>query len=103
MILQVDSTALVKRYVAEPGTAEVAEAIAGAEVVGTSLLSFVYSFPRSLSHPLLPATPETSAPTGHSLHGRPACNRAGSSVPQLAKVTGTSLASKRSDPRGKAA
>jgi predicted nucleic acid-binding protein len=61
MILQVDSSALVKRYVAEPGTAEVAEAIAGAEVVGTSLLSSVYSFPHSLSHPAVPSPPARSA------------------------------------------
>lgn len=39
MILYLDASALVKRYIAEPGTAEVAEAIAGAEVVGTSLIS----------------------------------------------------------------
>jgi len=39
MILYLDASALVKRYVAEPGTREVAEAIAGAEVVGTSLIS----------------------------------------------------------------
>jgi predicted nucleic acid-binding protein len=39
MILYLDASALVKRYVAEPGTREVAEAIAEAEVVGTSLLS----------------------------------------------------------------
>jgi predicted nucleic acid-binding protein len=39
MILYLDASALVKRYVAERGTREVAEAIAQAEVVGTSLLS----------------------------------------------------------------
>jgi len=39
MILYLDASALVKRYVAEPGAREVAEAIATAEVVGTSLIS----------------------------------------------------------------
>ena len=39
MILYLDASALVKRYIAEPGTSEVAEAIAAAEVVGTSLIS----------------------------------------------------------------
>ena len=39
MILYLDASALVKRYIAEPGTREVGEAIAGAEVVGTSLIS----------------------------------------------------------------
>jgi predicted nucleic acid-binding protein len=39
MILYLDASALVKRYVAEPGSPEVAEAIAEAEVVGTSLIS----------------------------------------------------------------
>jgi predicted nucleic acid-binding protein len=39
MILYLDASALVKRYVAEPGTSEVAEAVAGAEVVGTSTIS----------------------------------------------------------------
>lgn len=39
MILYLDASALVKRYIAELGTPEVAEAIAGAEVVGTSIIS----------------------------------------------------------------
>jgi len=39
MILYLDASALVKRYIAEPGASEVAEAIATAEVVGTSLIS----------------------------------------------------------------
>lgn len=39
MILYLDASALVKRYVAEAGASEVAEAIAAAEVVGTSLIS----------------------------------------------------------------
>jgi len=39
MILYLDASALVKRYVAEPGASEVAEAIATAEIVGTSLIS----------------------------------------------------------------
>jgi len=39
MILYLDASALVKRYIAEPGTSEVAEAIAQAEIVGTSLIS----------------------------------------------------------------
>jgi predicted nucleic acid-binding protein len=39
MILYLDASALVKRYVAEPGSRQVAEAIAAAEVVGTSLIS----------------------------------------------------------------
>jgi predicted nucleic acid-binding protein len=39
MILYLDASALVKRYVAELGTSEVAEAIARAEVVGTSTIS----------------------------------------------------------------
>ena len=39
MILYLDASALVKRYVAEPGSPEVAEAIAQAEIVGTSIIS----------------------------------------------------------------
>jgi predicted nucleic acid-binding protein len=39
VILYLDASALVKRYVAERGTREVAEAIASAEVVGTSLIT----------------------------------------------------------------
>ncbi|HDP89603.1 MAG TPA: PIN domain-containing protein [Thioalkalivibrio sp.] len=39
MILYLDASALVKRYIAEPGTQAVAEAIAAADVVGTSLIS----------------------------------------------------------------
>ena len=39
MILYLDASALVKRYVTEHGSPEVADAIAGAEVVGTSLIS----------------------------------------------------------------
>ena len=39
MILYVDTSALVKRYIAELGTAEVTQAIAGAEVVGTSIIA----------------------------------------------------------------
>ena len=39
MILYLDASALVKRYISEPGSREVAEAIAAAEVVGTSLIS----------------------------------------------------------------
>ena len=39
MILYLDASALVKRYVAEPGSAEVDEAISKAEVIGTVLIS----------------------------------------------------------------
>ena len=39
MMLYLDSSALVKRYIAEPGTSEVALAIAEARVVGTSIIS----------------------------------------------------------------
>jgi predicted nucleic acid-binding protein len=39
MILYLDASALVKRYVAERGSREVAAAIAAAEGVGTSLIS----------------------------------------------------------------
>lgn len=39
MILYLDASALVKRYVSELGTPQVAGAIAGAEAVGTSLIS----------------------------------------------------------------
>jgi len=39
MILYLDASALVKRYIAEPGSRQVAEGIAAAEVVGTSLIS----------------------------------------------------------------
>ena len=39
MILYLDASSLVKRYVAEPGSAEVSEAIARAQVVGTVLVS----------------------------------------------------------------
>ncbi len=39
MILYLDASALVKRYVTEPGSAEVKEAIAQAELIGTALIS----------------------------------------------------------------
>lgn len=39
MILYLDASALVKRYVAETGSETVARAIADAEMVGTSILS----------------------------------------------------------------
>lgn len=39
MILYLDASALVKRYVAEPGSDEVARLIAGADGVGTSLIT----------------------------------------------------------------
>ncbi len=39
MILYLDASALVKRYVAEPGSSEVGEAIARADLVGTALVS----------------------------------------------------------------
>jgi predicted nucleic acid-binding protein len=39
MILYLDASALVKRYVAEPGSTAVNEAIIGAEVVGTAIIS----------------------------------------------------------------
>lgn len=39
MILYLDASALVKRYITEPGSVEVARAITDAEVVGTSLIS----------------------------------------------------------------
>ena len=39
MILYLDASALVKRYVAEPGSIAVADAITQADVVGTSLIS----------------------------------------------------------------
>lgn len=39
MILYLDTSALVKRYVAEPGTAAVTAAIAAAAVTGTSIIS----------------------------------------------------------------
>jgi predicted nucleic acid-binding protein len=39
MILYLDASALVKRYVAEPGSAEVGEAISRAEMTGTALVS----------------------------------------------------------------
>ncbi len=39
MILYLDASALVKRYVAEAGSAEVAEVVAAAESVGTAAIS----------------------------------------------------------------
>jgi predicted nucleic acid-binding protein len=39
MILYLDSSALVKRYVAEPGSTEVNDAIPTAEVIGTAIIS----------------------------------------------------------------
>ena len=39
MILYLDASALVKRYVAELGSTEVNEAIAGAEVIGTAIVN----------------------------------------------------------------
>ncbi len=39
MILYLDASALVKRYVAEPGTTEVEEAVSRATTVGTALIS----------------------------------------------------------------
>lgn len=38
MILYLDTSALIKRYVAEPGTHEVNQVIAEADVIGTSLI-----------------------------------------------------------------
>jgi predicted nucleic acid-binding protein len=39
MILYLDASALVKRYVAEAGSAQVGQAIASADLVGTALIS----------------------------------------------------------------
>lgn len=39
MILYLDASALVKRYVAEPGSTEVSAAISGTDVTGTALIS----------------------------------------------------------------
>jgi predicted nucleic acid-binding protein len=39
MILYLDTSALVKRYVAEPGAAEVSDVISRADVIGTALIS----------------------------------------------------------------
>ena len=39
MILYLDSSALVKRYVDEPGSAVVGEAISRAAIIGTGLIS----------------------------------------------------------------
>lgn len=39
MILYLDASALVKRYIAEPGTSDVTGAISAATVVGTSIIS----------------------------------------------------------------
>ena len=39
MILYLDASALVKRYVDEPGSAEIAEAISQAALIGTALIS----------------------------------------------------------------
>ncbi len=39
MILYLDASALIKRYVAEPGSAEVSAAIANADMIGTALIS----------------------------------------------------------------
>jgi predicted nucleic acid-binding protein len=39
MILYLDASALVKRYVAEPGTPEIERSLIDAKVVGTSLIS----------------------------------------------------------------
>jgi predicted nucleic acid-binding protein len=39
VILYLDASALVKRYIVERGSAEVAAAIAGSETVGTSIIS----------------------------------------------------------------
>ena len=39
MILYLDASAMVKRYVAEPGSAQVNEAISKAELAGTALIS----------------------------------------------------------------
>jgi predicted nucleic acid-binding protein len=39
MILYLDASALVKRYVAETGTVEVSQSIVAAEAVGTSIIS----------------------------------------------------------------
>ena len=39
MILYLDASALVKRYTAEPGLAEVYDAISNAEAIGTALIS----------------------------------------------------------------
>jgi predicted nucleic acid-binding protein len=39
MILYLDASSLVKRYVAEPGSTEVGDAISSADVVGTARIS----------------------------------------------------------------
>jgi predicted nucleic acid-binding protein len=39
MILYLDASALVKRYVDEPGSTEVKQAISGAKLIGTALIS----------------------------------------------------------------
>ena len=39
MSLYLDASALVKRYIAEPGTSEVAKVIATSEIAGTSIIS----------------------------------------------------------------
>ena len=39
MILYLDASALVKRYVAEPGSAEVSKAIARADLIGTAIIT----------------------------------------------------------------
>lgn len=41
MILYLDASAAVKRYVQEPGSSEVQQAIANADAVGTSVISLV--------------------------------------------------------------
>lgn len=41
MICYLDASALVKRYVAEPGSEEVEETISGAEAVGTVMITRV--------------------------------------------------------------
>ncbi len=41
MILYLDASALVKRYVAEPGSTEIDQLIAAAEIVGTAIISRV--------------------------------------------------------------
>lgn len=59
MILYLDSSALAKRYLVEPGSAEVERLVAGAELAGTSIITRVEvaaAFGRAKRQKLLEAT-----------------------------------------------
>lgn len=69
MTLYLDSSALVKRYIAEPGSTETRAIIAAAPLVGTAVITALQRHP---AHPLAPAATFRRPPGGPSAEGRTA-------------------------------